>query len=71
MKTLLTILTVTFQTLTGTLGKFENKNLQAVNKTIILLANYHAMPTSHPQFLKQYKHLIQLQTLLAKENSNV
>ena len=72
-KIIYTVISVTFQTLTGTLGKWEtlNKDLQAVNKTLILLSNYHAQPMDNPQFLKQYRHLINMQTLLAKENPNV
>jgi hypothetical protein len=46
----------------------KKSDLQSVNKTLMLLSDYHALPMSHPIFLKQYKHLIQLQTLLQKEN---
>lgn len=51
--------------------KQTNSDLEAVNKTLELLSGYHGMRMSHPIFMKQYKHLTQLQTQLAKEIKNV
>lgn len=47
---------------------FRTKSdLDAIERTIKLLAGYHACPVNNEQFLKQYRHLITLYLTLCKQ----
>jgi len=48
----------------------KKNNLLALEKTIKLLAGYHAVPLDNPQFLAQYRHLITLYLTLCKQKGH-
>lgn len=45
----------------------KSKDIKSVERTLKLLAGYHACPLDNPQFLKQYRQLISLYLLLCKQ----
>lgn len=48
----------------------KNSDLKAIEKTIKILAGYHAVKVSEPRFLKQYNHLIQLYITLCNKTGH-
>lgn len=43
------------------------KDLKALEKSLILLSKYHALPLDNEQFNRQYRHLISLYRNLCKQ----
>lgn len=48
----------------------KKNDLQTLERTIKLLAGYHAVPLDNPQFLAQYRHLITLYHNLCKQKGH-
>lgn len=49
----------------------KKTDLQCVQRTHKLLLDYHAVHADNPEFIKQYRHLIQMELILEKETQNV
>lgn len=45
----------------------KTTDLKAVERTIKLLAGYHAVPLDNEQFVTQYRHLISMYLVLCKQ----
>ena len=50
---------------------FQKNDLQAVEKTLKLLAVFHAMPATNEQFTTHYRHLLALRNILASKKGKI
>lgn len=48
----------------------KTKDLKSLERTIKLLAGYHAVKLDNEQFLKQYRHLISLYITLCQQKGH-
>ena len=49
----------------------KSEEIQILEKTIKMLAGYHAMSIDNDQFLRQYRHLIAMYLTLCRETDTI